>query len=193
MVNRCLSMMSALLLVAVAAGCGSSTSGSGSAEPPPRAPAIVFRSPVLKAGVIPTRYKCDGRRIWLPLSWGALPAGTKELVVYVARFGPPKIAAGSAPTAAILAQELIVGLNPTLHGLTVGKLPHGALIGAYEEGVKSESICPKRGAGQGLIFDLYALRQAQNIGKGHQSGNLLVKLKNNAAAIGAFTASFPRS
>jgi hypothetical protein len=188
-VTRYLSMTSALLLVSVLVGCGSTSAPVATKQ------RIAFVSPAIihTKGLIPTRYRCDENKIWLPLRWGALPANTKEIVIYVARFGPPRIAPGSAPTAALLAQQLIVGLKPTIHKLSVGKLPHGALIGSYEEGIKRESICPKRGSGQGILFGLYALPSSQNLSKGSQSANLLGKLRSEAVAVGTFTANFGRA
>jgi hypothetical protein len=188
-VIRYLSMAGALLLVSALVGCGTAST------PVATKPRIAFVSPAIvhTKGLIPARYKCDENKIWLPLSWGALPANTKEIVIYVARFGQPKIAPGSAPTAALLAQQLIVGLKPTLHNLRVGRLPHGALIGSYEEGLKRESICPKQGAGQGILFGLYALPSSQDLSKGSQSANLLAKLRSEAVAVGTFTANFGRA
>jgi phosphatidylethanolamine-binding protein (PEBP) family uncharacterized protein len=184
---RHLSTIGALVLVIALAGCGG-------ASVPAAKPKIAFVSPaVTTTGVIPASYKCNGNNIWLPLQWGALPADTKELVIYVARFGQPEGVPGGTAKAALIAQQLIVGLKPSLHRLKVGNLPHGALIGYYEIGNKSVSICPKKGSTQGILFGLYALPHPQNIGKGSQSGSLLNKLRAEAEAVGTFTAAYART
>jgi hypothetical protein len=187
MVTRYLSTTSALLLAVLLIGCGG-------ASAPVAKPKIAFVSPALTStGVIPARYKCNGNQVWLPLAWGALPADTKELIVYIARFGKPEASPGNLAKAALIAQQLIVGLKPSLHRLSIGPLPHGALIGSYEIGNKSESICPKRGSTQGILFGLYALPHQQNIGRGSQSGSLLNKLRAEAVALGTFTTGYAKT
>lgn len=187
MVIRRISTMSALVLAIALAGCGS-------ASTPTAKPKIAFASPALTTrGVIPASYKCNGNDIWLPLKWGALPANTKELVIYIARFDQPKGVPGGGAQASLISQQLIVGLKPSLHQLAVGKLPHGALMGYYEVGNATISICPTKGSTQGVIFGLYALPRQQNITKGAQSGNLLNKLRSEAVALGTFTAGYART
>jgi phosphatidylethanolamine-binding protein (PEBP) family uncharacterized protein len=180
-------MAGAVLLAVAVGGCGSTTSGT-TAE---NKAAIAFVSPVVNTkGFIPASFKCNAAKVWIPMRWGSLPADTKELVMYVARFATPQQSGGGTVRASLLAQELIVGLKPTLHGLSVGKLPHGALVGIFEIGKKRASICPAKGSSQGILFGLYALDHRQEIGKGSQSGNLLSKLRSEAVAIGSFTAGY---
>jgi len=186
---RHLTTASVALLAVAVAGCGSTTTTSTALE---RKPRIAFQSPVVSTrGAIPATFKCSENRIWIPLRWGTLPTNTKELVIYIARFGRPESAPGGTARAALIAQELIIGLKPTLHGLAVGKLPHGALIGTYEIGNKRASICPVKGSSQeGVVFGLYALAHHQQISKGSQSGGLLNKLRAEAVAVGSFTANY---
>src|ERR1700744_4222917 len=103
-----LSLITSVLVLAIAAvGCGGS--GSPSVN---NSPEIAFQSPVLTAvKVIPARYKCDVNKVWLPLRWGALPADTKELAMYMARYSDVKSTANGA-SARLLSQALIVGLKP---------------------------------------------------------------------------------
>jgi hypothetical protein len=180
----------ALLAIAVA-GCGSATTNSA----PESKARIAFQSPVVStSGAIPASFKCSENKVWIPLRWGALPTDTKELVIYVARFARPERIPGGAARASLVAQELIIGLKPTLHGLPVGKLPQGALVGTYEIGNKRASICPtKSGSSKskdGVLFGLYALSHHQAISKGSQSGGLLNKLRSEAVAVGTFTAVY---
>jgi phosphatidylethanolamine-binding protein (PEBP) family uncharacterized protein len=170
------------------AGCGGS-SGSSVKAPPPT---IAFRSPGVNAkGAVLTSYKCNESGIWLPLRWGALPVGTKELAIYVARFGAPEIKAGGVVSAGIAAQELIVGVTPARHGLEPGKVPHGVLLGRFEAGKKKAPICPGKLPTAGIIFTIYALPHSQNIQKGSQGGsNLIGKLQSEAIGYGSFTATY---
>jgi phosphatidylethanolamine-binding protein (PEBP) family uncharacterized protein len=174
-----------LTLAVAAAGCGGSNSPAVN-----NAPEIAFQSPVLTAGkVIPARYKCDLNKVWLPVRWGPLPANTKELVMYVARYNDVKSTANGA-SVHLLSQALVVGLKPTLHELRAGKLPHGALVGEYEASSQRTPICPAGRPAQGFVFRLYALRSPLNISKGKQGASLLNKLNSEALAAGTFTASY---
>jgi phosphatidylethanolamine-binding protein (PEBP) family uncharacterized protein len=188
MVTKLSLIASVLVLAAAAVGCGGATSPSAN-----NTPEIAFLSPALTASkVIPARYKCDVNKIWLPVRWGALPSGTKELVMYVARYTNVRSTANGS-TARLLSQALIVGLKPTLHELQTGKLPHGALVGEYETGSQRVPICPAGRPSQGFIFRLYALRSPLNISKGKQGASLLSKLNSEALAAGTFTASYARA
>jgi phosphatidylethanolamine-binding protein (PEBP) family uncharacterized protein len=188
---RHLTTASVVLVAAAVAGCGSATTSNSTATE--NKPTIAFHSPALNArGFIPSSIRCSEGKIWLPLRWGTLPVDTKELAIYVARFGKPEGVPGGTARAALLAQQLILGLKPTLHGLAVGKLPQGALIGRYETGPnKGASICPPQGSTQeGVLFRLYVLPHRQEIGKGPQGNELLSKLSSEAVAVGAFTAGY---
>jgi phosphatidylethanolamine-binding protein (PEBP) family uncharacterized protein len=181
-------MASAVLLAVAVAGCGSTAATSSTAEKKPR---IAFQSSAVnRKGRIPGSFKCSESKVWIPMRWGALPADTKELILYVARFGSPTSNPGGTASAALLSQELIIGLKPTLHGLSVGNLPHGALIGTYEIGNKHVSIGPKKGSSEGVLFGLYALDHQQKISKGSQNGALLNRLRSEAVAVGTFVAGY---
>jgi phosphatidylethanolamine-binding protein (PEBP) family uncharacterized protein len=181
-------VLSLLVLVFAVAGCGGTAAPSANS-----APEIAFQSPVLTASkVIPARYRCNANKIWLPVQWGALPAKTKELVIYVARYSDIKTNPNGA-TARLLSQALIVGLKPTMHELRAGKLPHGALVGEYVTGNEHVPICPPGRPAQGFVFRLYALPERLNISKGNHSGSLLTKLNGEALAAGTFTASYART
>jgi len=188
LIVRLLMLLLAVAVTIVGAGCGGTSTPSAN-----NAPEIAFQSPVLNAKkVIPARFSCNADKIWLPLRWGVLPANTKELVLYMARFSDLKHNANGA-TARLLAQALVIGLKPSLHRLPAGKLPHGALIGEYETGAERIPICPSGRTGQGFVFRLYALPNHLNITKGQQGGGLLTKLNNEALAAGTFTASYART
>jgi phosphatidylethanolamine-binding protein (PEBP) family uncharacterized protein len=178
-----------VLLAVAVAGCGSSATSSTTTENKPR---VAFQSPALNTrGFIPASLRCSENKIWLPLRWGALPANAEELAIYVARFGKPAATSSGSARAVLIAQQLIIGLKPTLHGLTVGKLPRGALIGRFEVGSKRTSICPPKGSSkEGVLFRLYVLPHRQGIGRGSQKSELLNKLSSEAEAVGAFATGY---
>jgi phosphatidylethanolamine-binding protein (PEBP) family uncharacterized protein len=182
---RFLSVVSVCIVAVVFAGCGGTSGQSKKAK-------IAFQSPVLVSGkAIPARYTCNAQKIWLPVQWGALPPHTAELVLYIGRYSNSgSVAAGKLVAPTLIAQSLVIGLKPTLHGLAAGNPPKGALIGYYEVKNKPASLCPPKGATQNFLFRLYALPAKLNISKGSQSGELLNKLSSEAAAVGVFAASY---
>lgn len=181
---RFLSVVSVCILAVVFAGC-SDTSAQG------KKAKIAFQSPVLVSGkAIPARYRCNAQKIWLPVQWGALPPHTAELVLYIGRYGNARTVTAGKLAPALIAQSLVVGLKPTLHGLVTGNPPKGALIGYYEVKNKPASLCPPKGATQNFLFRLYALPAKLNISKGSQGGEFLNKLSSEAAAVGVFAASY---
>jgi phosphatidylethanolamine-binding protein (PEBP) family uncharacterized protein len=188
--RRNLTILSAVLLSVAITACGSSGTPAINREPE-----ILFLSPALAAGrVIPARYQCDESKVWIPLRWGALPADTKELVIYIARYGALVKNPNGGESARLLAQSLVVGLKPTLHGLAVGKLPSGVLVGTYNAGGTESQLCPrKKHVRQDFLFRLYALPNKQNITSGSKRGEILDILNNEAVAAGAFTASYTRT
>ena len=162
---RFLSAVSVCIVAVVFAGCSDTSAQSKKAT-------IAFQSPVLVSGkAIPARYTCNAQKIWLPVQWGALPPHTAELVLYIGRYSNAHtvVAGRLAPT--LIAQSLVVGLKPTLHGLTTGDPPKGALIGYYEVHNKPASLCPPKGTTQNFLFRLYALTNKLNISGGSQGEN----------------------
>jgi len=187
--RRNLTILSAILLSVAINACGGSSTPAINREPE-----ILFLSPALARGrVIPARYRCDEDKIWIPLRWGAIPGNTKELVIYMARYGALVRNPNGGESARLLAQSLLVGLKPTIHGLSVGKLPNGALIGTYNAGGTESQLCPPRHVRQDFLFRLYALPAKQNITAGSKHGEILNILNNEAVAAGAFTASYIRT
>jgi phosphatidylethanolamine-binding protein (PEBP) family uncharacterized protein len=177
---RFLSAVSVCIVAVVSAGCGGASAPAKKAK-------IAFQSPALVGRkVIPARYTCNAQKIWLPVQWGALPPNTAELVLYVGRYSN----AGGKLAPRLIAQSLVVGLKPTLHGLAAGNPPKGALIGYYEVGNKPSSICPPKGTTQSFLFRLYALTGKLNISGGSQGSEFLNKLGSEAAAVGVFAASY---
>jgi phosphatidylethanolamine-binding protein (PEBP) family uncharacterized protein len=183
---RGLSAIGMSMLALTLASCG----GAGSSSKTPEKPGIRFDSPALAAGrAIPISYKCDVRDDWLPLRWGSLPKGTKELVLYIVRFGTPNATKGGAVKAEIQAEAIVVGLGPTLHQLSPGKFPAHAIVGIRSV-KQGESICPSAGTAQNLLFRLYALPHKLDLSKGSQPSTLVNTLSAQALAAGTFIAQY---
>jgi phosphatidylethanolamine-binding protein (PEBP) family uncharacterized protein len=137
-----------VLLASLAlAGCGG---GSGSSD----LERISLESPAVAAySALPAEYTCDGRDTSPPLRWRQLPAGTRELLLFMFAISPaqPK-GVGKRVSVA----WGVAGLRPTLHELAPGRLPPGAVVGVNEAGQKRYSICPPRGADHKYVVMLFA-------------------------------------
>jgi phosphatidylethanolamine-binding protein (PEBP) family uncharacterized protein len=176
-----------LTVVLVLAGCGSSGPSSSTTA----ASGIPFGSPALVGGkVIPAHVKCDDRNVWLPLRWGALPAHTEELALYIVRFGYPKLGVNGTAKAEIKATAVVVGLKPTLHGLSRGKYPHGALVGVHAPNDPEASICPRKGVAGNLLFRLYALPHKLGVSKSSKGLDLVSRLSSESSENGTFIATY---
>jgi phosphatidylethanolamine-binding protein (PEBP) family uncharacterized protein len=134
----------ALVLVLVLAGCGNSDGPEGKA--------LLVESPVLTKGVVvPARYRCSDKSIWLPLAWSRVPNATSEIVlsITVSRLKHKQGAVRST-----LVDEWVVGgLDHHRRKLSVGDLPNGAFI-------KRHSVapaCPQDTQESALVFSVYAM------------------------------------
>lgn len=175
------------MLVLALAGCGS---GAGTTASTRTVPSIPFTSPVLTPGKqIPASYKCNIRNVWVPLRWGTLPPQTQELAMYIVSFDAPKAAPGGTAKAEIKATAVVVGLAPTLHGLSRGKYPHGVRVGVHKAAGEAVSICPAKGATQNLFFRLYALPRKLSL-QSAQGANLVTTMNKEALEVGTFLATY---
>jgi phosphatidylethanolamine-binding protein (PEBP) family uncharacterized protein len=184
---RDITVLGISMLALVLTSCG----GGSSAPTAREIPALAFGSPaVSRTRVIPAHYKCDSRTNWLPLVWGAVPAGTHELVLYMVRFGTPHANASGAVSAPIDAESIVLGLKPTLHKLSLGKFPQGAKVAIHKAQGQPVSICPAKGVNQNLLFRLYALPQRLATRSSLQKTNLVSVMSKEALEAGTFIASY---
>jgi phosphatidylethanolamine-binding protein (PEBP) family uncharacterized protein len=86
---------------------------------------------------IPKLYTCDGADVSLPVQWGKIPDGTAELDVFVINQQPHHAKATF--------DWAVAGLSPILHGISAGRLPHGAIVGRNSFGNVGYTICPPEG------------------------------------------------
>lgn len=181
------SLVAGALLSLLLGGCGSTQK---TRDVTVSASKIAFWSPALaKRHIIPAEYTC-APKIWLPLRWGVLPEGTRELVLYFASYGPPKVLAHGGTDSVVSAAAGVVGLKPDVHALAVGGLPRGA-VGLSEQHVP---ICPSRTSGQEFAFELFALSKVYRVTRtllnSESSLELLREVGHNAQAVGGFTARY---
>lgn len=185
---RTLSIAGASALALVSAGCG----GGGSTNSASNLPVVPFSSPALAGTrVIPARFKCDNRYVWLPLEWGEPPAKTQELAMYIVRFGSPKAVNGKV-TAPIKATAVVVGIKPSLRKLSLGKYPPGVLVGVRAPNNAAASICPPKGYRQNLLFRIYALPHKLGISRAsrNEGENLVNTMRAQAIGAGTFIVSY---
>lgn len=175
--------LSVLAFVLALAGCG--TTSSNKAEKP----TIEFTSSALAYGLqIANHYRCDPRVDWLPLKWGELPARTRELVLYIVRYGTPKSVKNGRIKVPVEGEAIVAGLKPTLRGLTPGRFPAGTRI-AIHRAANGEpiSICPPSGQRTNILYRIYALPHALQLS---EHANLINLLNTQAIAAGTFSFSY---
>ena len=155
---QCLAAAACSLGVALG-GCGNSHStsvgkrptsaanSSGSSVPsvPPGFPTPKPRPTPLKVasaarmsdGAIARRYTCKGADISPPVTWSAVPANAKELVLFVHTLQSPKPVLNWA----------VAGLSPALRSIDAGTLPSGAIVGRNSFKQDRYSVCPAGSSG----------------------------------------------
>jgi phosphatidylethanolamine-binding protein (PEBP) family uncharacterized protein len=164
-----LMLLGALLL----AGCGSSSTVKEPAT-------ITVKSAAIDgtASAIPARYTCDGSNTSPPLEWGAVPAGTKSLVLFVLGFTP----ISGASNYSVSVEWAVGGLNPELHKLAAGQLPAGAYEGLTSAKQRRYSLCPKRGTLKHYQFEMYGLPSGAILSPEFAGLPILSKLTTNTSA-----------
>ncbi len=129
------------------AGCG------GSSAPRHKEAVVTLKSTAMVGRSLPAVYTCDGRDIHPPLEWGAMPAGTGEVALFLIELTP-------VPRSRVYSVSVdwaVSGVNPSLHRLAAGQLPRGAHVGAASDGKQRYSLCPKKGTTVQYRFELYGL------------------------------------
>jgi phosphatidylethanolamine-binding protein (PEBP) family uncharacterized protein len=135
-------LLSTLTLI----GCGGSGSGGSTMAQ------VLFRSSGIAGTAIPAKYTCDGKNISPPLEWGAVPASTGELALFILGFTEtPKHGFR------ISDEWAVAGVNPKLHKIAAGQLPPGAFTGLVGHNKRRYSLCPKKGQNMKYQFELYGV------------------------------------
>jgi phosphatidylethanolamine-binding protein (PEBP) family uncharacterized protein len=119
-----------------------STDPNASSTSPPGTPALIHLSSAALHGnpevasPISARYTCAGANVSLPLTWGLLPHGTKEVGVFVMHH---------VQKGRLAADWGVLGLKPTVKGLPTGRVPAGAVVGRNSAGQERYAVCPPKG------------------------------------------------
>jgi len=137
----------ALLSALALAGCGASS------VPGESIPKITVTSAAIHGLSLPARYTCDGKDIPPPLEWGAVPARTGSLVLFLVGIRPKP----NTSQYTFSVDWAVAGLDPSLHRLDPGRLPTGAVVGVASDGKRKYSVCPKAGTVEQFQFELYGL------------------------------------
>jgi hypothetical protein len=98
---------------------------------------------------LPARYTCDGANVAPPLRWSKVPAGTKELDLFIVSALPIN--------GKFVVAWAIAGLKPSVHSLTSRQLPVGVTTGNNSFGQARYSLCPASGNKSAYAILLYAL------------------------------------
>lgn len=160
----------------LACGCGQGSAASPSST-------IRFGSPAVGAdGVISPRVSCGEGTIWLPLKWGALPSGTKELVLYFgwlrwkAERGKRRLA---VPFGSIISK-----IEPSVHGIAANTLPAGAAWSYF-----TVNNCQPVREGQEYLVELFALGHSQRAVPEPLNARFVTGLTEEALGMGRFGGS----
>jgi phosphatidylethanolamine-binding protein (PEBP) family uncharacterized protein len=177
----------ALVCALVLSGCGTGTGTSTT-----QVATIAFKSSAVSTS-IPARYTCDGQDTPPPLEWGAVPAGTGELALFLIGF-TPKSPSGSY---ALSVEWAVAGLNPKLHKLSPSHLPRGAFAGYNSDKKSRYSVCPKKGSSEHYQFELYAVPSSVVIARKFSGLPVLATLAKSTGATamtghGMFAAVYAR-
>jgi phosphatidylethanolamine-binding protein (PEBP) family uncharacterized protein len=176
----------AAIAASALAGCGGVTASTSSAG---RTLPLEVSSPALTAsGVLPALYTCAGRDISPPIRWGNIPANTAELALFLLDLGHTEPAAGGATQAKLKVAWTVRGLRPTLHSITAGRLPTGAIVGHGRY-----SICPPKGGTGQYMFRLYALPSRLPAEKSLSDLELFRQINRNSSAAGDLLTAFTRT
>lgn len=131
---------------------------------------------------LPSTYTCEGKNSPPTLKWSGVPAGTKELVLFVLGLQP----VGET----LFFNWAVAGLSPSLTEIPTGQLPSGAILGKNGYGREAYSICPAQGQGETYVFALYALPQALSPKRGFDPMSLRREVLGLSGNVGLVTAAY---
>jgi phosphatidylethanolamine-binding protein (PEBP) family uncharacterized protein len=186
----------AILGGALVAALGMAMAGCGSDAPvAAKAPKIEVKSKAMVGERIPARYTCDGQDVSPPLEWGAVPAGVRQLALFLVGFRPKP----GTKSYAVSVEWAVAGVNPALHRLAAGRLPAGAYLGTATGRLgQSYSLCPAKGTTVHYQFELYGVPTSAPIPTQFSGVKVLSSLNarngpTRANAHGGFVAIYGRS
>ncbi len=134
-------------------------------------------------GRLAATYTCDGTDSWPALSWGGIPDGSAELILYAMNVQPVE--------GQLFVDWAVAGLSPKLEEIGAGKLPQGAIIGTNGFGKVGYSLCPE-GGGEIYMFALYALPQSLALKRGFDAREVRKQILDVSGNVGLLPAVYER-
>lgn len=125
--------------------------GCGAGGNSPVTSVIDLKSPGVGAdGVIKPSVRCGAGSLWVPLEWGELPEGTRELAIFIGRF--KYVNANGTRKVFVPFADLVSKVKPSERRLIANVLPEGVSWSFY--GTLS---CPPTRRGQNILLEIFAL------------------------------------
>jgi len=161
---------------------------AGSASAPATPAEIHLSSSALpgnpeEAHPIPARYTCAGADVSLPLSWGLVPSGTREVGVFVMHH---------ANKGRLAADWALLGLKPSVRAIPTGTVPAGAVVGRNSAGQTHYSVCPPAGKELEYGVFVFAFRRHARFAPGFNAVPVFEKALAGAAGQGLIGFTFKR-
>ncbi len=146
---------------------------------------ITLSSPSFAPGAtLPAANTCAGKDTSPALRWSGVPDGTAERVLLVLNVEPVE--------GHLFFDWVVGGLDPSLEGTGVGRLPQGAVLGRNGEGKSAYSICPPKGNPENYVFMPYAIPTALEPKPGFSPIALREAILAQAGNVGLLGASYAR-
>jgi phosphatidylethanolamine-binding protein (PEBP) family uncharacterized protein len=138
----------AIPLALLLAGCATATNTLS----PARLAPITLTSPAIANHELPARYTCDGQNTNPPLTWGATPPNTSELLATLIGYQT-----SSNGTYTVTVEWALAGINPHLHHLNPGQRPPGSFPGLTTQNTRHYNLCPPKHTTHHYQIMLYSL------------------------------------
>lgn len=187
----CAGVCLSVALAIAGVGCGG---GGGASTAAAKSRAIAFTSPSIANGstpgrvqTIPVRYTCDGANTTPSFRWGAVPPNTAELALFLFRIARSVSVAGHSANAEVAVEWAVAGLSPSLHAISAGKLPDGAVA------ARRYSICPAKGSTGTYIFELNAVSRRLRVRPRFDATALFREAEGSTLGSGTFASVYKRA
>jgi phosphatidylethanolamine-binding protein (PEBP) family uncharacterized protein len=149
---------------------------------------LSLKSPAIIAaqgspGRLAAPYTCDGGDSWPALSWGGVPEGSAELILYAMNVQPVE--------GQLFVDWAVAGISPRLEEISAGKLPQGAIVGTNGFGKAGYSLCPQ-GNGEIYMFALYALPESLGLKRGFDAREARKRILDVSGDVGLLPAVYER-
>ncbi len=148
---------------------------------------IDVRSEAFSEGApIPPRYAGDGENVSPPLTWGEVPAGTREVVVLCED--------PDAPMQKPFSHWVMVGISPSVHRLDEGvtRGAHPGTNSAHKQGYMGPMPPPGHGVHH-YHFEVFALDAPLSLGAKPTRDDVLEAMKGHVLACGETVGTYERN